>query len=744
VSRVSAGRFAAALVFTWASALPLAAQVGRVEVAEVRFEGNHSFPSDSLARAIITRETECKPFPVAIFCWAGADFATQRYFLPRSEIPRDQLRIRIWYRTRGFRETQVDTATAVGQDGRVRVTFAIDEGRPVLVDTIIFGGADELESRDLLEDLPLRVGRPLSTIAADATRDTLMRRLANRGYARVDVLRGWFIPADDPYRAEVTFDIAPGPRSRYGDIAIEGNRSLSESTVLRTLQFRSGELYRIDQLQEAQARLFGMDIIRSAVLERDFESGPDSVIPIRVRVQEGEPHRVRAGAGWSTSECLDVDARWVSRNYFGGGRRLQLRARVSNILAQGFHELLCPQSGSGDYGDLNWIASVDFVQPWIFSTRNSFQASVFYERQSLPDIFVRKAVGVTTALTRALGPRTPLTLSYRPELSRLDGAAEVLFCTTLLVCREADIDALQGAQWIAPVGLSVTRSTVNSVINPSRGFSAVVDLEHAAGWTGSNFPYNRVVVEAARYESLGGGGVLAARLRGGWVSAGAFPGLPAREESTDIVHPQRRFYAGGANSVRGFAQGRLGPRVLTADIQGMIDLENCSPESILDKVCDATALGDAGFDPRPTGGTRVLEGNIEFRFPVASRVQAATFTDVGQVWDVDETVSIRDLEVTPGVGIRYLSPIGPVRVDLAYRFRGGEFLSVITELPREFDPAIDDELDRLTEKLPDDTRVPIPWVRSDALVTLDPVFFDDSPALSLRRFQLHISIGQAF
>lgn len=719
MSGISAGRLAAVLALAWATAHPLSAQVGRVEVAEVRFEGNRSFPSDSLARAIITRQSECRSVVLAPFCWAGADFAIQRYFLPRSEIPRDQLRIRIWYRARGFRETQVDTATAVGEDGKARVTFSIDEGRPVLVDTIVFGGADALESRDLLEDLPLRVGQPLSTIAADATRDTLVRRLANRGFARVDVLRGWFIPADDPYRAEVSFDIAPGPRSRYGDIVVEGNQSLSESTVLRTLQFRSGDLYRVEQLQDAQARLFGMEIIRSAALERDFESGPDSVIPIRVRIQEGDPHRVRAGAGWSTSECLDMDARWVSRNYFGGGRRLQVRARLSNLMLDDYQPLLCPQSGSGDYGKLNWIASIDFVQPWIFSTRNSFQASVFFERQSLPDIFVRRAVGVTTALTRALGPRTPLTLSYRPEFSRLEGAADVLFCTALLVCREDDVKELQDARWIAPVGLSVTRSTVNSVLNPSRGFSAVLDLEHAAGWTGSDFPYNRIVAEAARYESLGSGGVLAVRVRGGWVKAEAFPGLSAGQENTDIVHPQRRFYAGGANSVRGFAQGRLGPRVLTprdsTALEALVNLPGCSPQSIVD--CDATELGDSSFVERPTGGTRVLEGNLEFRFPVASRLQAATFADFGQVWDVDETVSIRDLEVTPGFGVRYLSPIGPVRVDLAYRFRGGEELSVVTEDPN--DPG--------------------------ALVTLkEQILFDDSPALSLRRFQLHISIGQAF
>jgi len=72
------------------------------------------------------------------------------------------------------------------------------------------------------------------------------------------------------------------------------------------------------------------------------------------------------------------------------------------------------------------VAAVDFAQPFVFSTRNSFSASIYGERQSVPDAFIREAFGLSLAITRNIGPRTPLTLSYRPELSSLD-AAEVLF-----------------------------------------------------------------------------------------------------------------------------------------------------------------------------------------------------------------------------------------------------------------------------------------------------------------------------
>lgn len=719
-------------------------QLPRPEVAEVRFEGNRSFPSDSLARAIVTRETECRSVVFAPFCWAGADFATQRAYLPRREFPLDQIRLRIWYQQRGFRDATVDTATTVRDDGRLSVTFRVTEGRPVLVDSMEFYGAEGLPLADLFRDLPLRVGAPLSVIALDATRDTLSRRLWNQGYARAEVLRSFRIARADPYAAVVAFDVEPGPRSRYGHVSVSGTEELTESTVLRTLQFRSGDLYRASQLQEAQARLFGLEIIRTASVIPDLQPRGDSVIPVAVRIQEGDPRRVRGGGGWSTSECLDVDARWVHRNFLGGGRRLQLRGRVSNILARDFKDLLCPQSGTGPFGSPNWIASADFAQPWIFSTRNAFLASVFAERQSLPDVFVRQAVGLSVALTRNIGPRTPLTLSYRPELSRLD-AAEILFCTSFLVCSPEDITALQGANWLAPLGLTFTRSVTNSVLNPSRGYNLLLDFEYGDRWTGSDFTYRRMQGDFARFFPLPGRSILAGRLRTGWVSAGGFTRDLTAE--ADVVHPQKRFYAGGANSVRGYAQSRLGPRVLTADVVRLLQPAGaegsgagCTPESVVDRTCDAAAMGEGAFQSRPTGGMGVVEGSLEARVRLTPTFQGAVFTDFGQVWSRWAAVDLSTLRWAPGVGVRYLSPIGPLRVDVAYRLAGGESLSVITNGVRPWDPATDNPDDRILV-----SGEPIPWVSTRTLASLGPrVPFEDHPAVSFRRVQLHISIGQAF
>ncbi len=718
---------------------------GRQEVSSVRFEGNHAYPADSLARAIVTRATECRSVVLEPFCWAGADFAIRRAYLYPGEFAVDPTRLRIWYQWRGFREARIDTTAVVHADGSVRITFHIAEGRPVLVDSIGFQGLEGLRTASLLEDLPLKRGDRFSTIATDATRDTLIWRLANAGYAHADVLVNSFIPSTDPYHARVTFDVAAGSMARYGAVSVEGTQNLSESTVLHTLQFRSGDLYRAAQLQKAQARLFGLDIVRSASITPHLQASPDSVVPVDVAIQEGDLHQVRAGAGWSTAECFDVDARWVHRNLLGGGRRVQVRGRVSNILASNFKDLLCPYSGSGIFGQITWLTSVDFSQPWIFSTRNAFHASLYAERQSLPDVYVRRAIGLSFSLTRSLGPRTPMTIAYRPELSRLD-AAEVLFCTNFLVCTPTDIQALQSRNWLAPVSIELTRSTSNNVLNPSRGYALSLDLEHAGRLTGSNFTYDRVVGEAIRYEPVADGVIVAGRLRAGWVGGAAYEKqLGSTPGGAAIVHPQKRFYAGGANSVRGYAQSRLGPRVLSTDVVNLLSSvasggAGCTPASVIDLTCSAVPLGDSRFASRPTGGTRLVEGSLEVRFPISSTWEGVVFTDFGQVWGEGSPVVLRDIEATPGVGVRYLSAIGPLRVDLAYRFQGGQQLSVFTSQIRPYDPTVDKTTDRLQVN-----GQAIDYVETGALAALrSAVLFDDSPAWSLSRFQLHLSLGQAF
>lgn len=726
------------LLTALAGPAPLQAQLRGEEVRTVRFEGNVTFPDDSLSRAIVTQETDCRSFWLLPFCTLGMDFSLRRVGLRQQELPRDRARLTVWYYTRGFRDVQVDTATVVRRGERVEVGFRIDEGRPVLASSVAFEGVEDFVGTGLVDDLPLRAGDRLNTLALNATRDTLTSRLRDRGHAHADVFLRSLRPRDDPYNARVTFEVVPGPGATYGAIDIQGLQELSTGTILRTLPFRSGELYRARDIEAARARLFGLEIVRSARVEPDLGTATDSVVPVSVVIQEGDAYRVRAGGGWTTAECLNLEARWTSRNFLGGGRLLQVRGRVGNLLAPNARDL-CPHSGIGEFAEPNWVASVDLTQPWIFSTNNSLSTSVFAERQTLPEIFIRRAIGLQVAITRTIDAGTTMTFLYRPELSELD-AEDVLFCSGFLVCTPSDIALLEGANRLAPVGMSFSRDRSSDLLNPRRGYRLRFDVEHAASWTGSNFRYDRTLAEATSYEELFDPVVLATRVRAGWVGAGAFDALSQRGSDISIVHPQRRFYAGGANSVRGFAQSRLGPRVLFTDVRPLLIVTGgagCAPEEIIDLTCDANAAGDSvAFSSLPTGGTRVLEANAELRFPLGSWLEGVAFTDFGQAWGAEESLALSGLEFTPGVGVRFPSPVGPIRIDLAYRAGGEEELSVVTRQLRPFDPARDDADDLLEVN-----GTTIPYVQTNQLALLGPlVMFRERDS----SFQLHVSIGQAF
>src|SRR5438034_110217 len=162
--------------------------------------------------------------------------------------------------------------------------------------------------------------------------------------------------------------------------------------------------------------------------------------------------------------------------------------------------------------------------------------------------------------------------------------------------------------------------------------------------------YTRQAV-AAKHSPQPRRSALAWRIRGGTI-------LPQRlsllGQSTQFVPPDQRFYAGGPNSVRGYARNGLGPRVYVTD-------------SIIVQGTDTTLRN---LRASPTGGNTVVTANLELRVPTPifpDRVRLGLFVDVGQVWERGDTLSaVSGLRVTPGLGLRFITPLGPVRLDAAY------------------------------------------------------------------------------
>ncbi len=301
------------------------AQQGLTELSAVVFEGSSAFPEDSLSRTIINRSTRCRAVLLAPFCAMGVPFSVDRQFLNERELSSDIFRLESYFNRRGYRETRVDTVIVRSPGKPARLIFKISEGQPLRISKIEVRGAGEIEGLDQFEPLPLEEGEVLSAIDLSSARDTLIQRLENRGYPRADVLTLSRRSKSNPYFYAV-----------FGPITLVGNVELSDMAIRKLLPFSEGMEYSTAKTLEGQRNLFGIEMVQHVTVEETVDPGrnvPDSLIPLQVRISEGEVHRMRTGFGWSTADCLNTESRWVSRNFLGGARRMQVRARLSNIMA---------------------------------------------------------------------------------------------------------------------------------------------------------------------------------------------------------------------------------------------------------------------------------------------------------------------------------------------------------------------------------------------------------------------------
>ncbi len=729
-----------------------AAQSRDEEVATVDFVGNDAFTDVELRRAVFTQSSSC-PFVLSITtCALGIEWGRDRSFFSPRVLDDDVERLRWLYLAHGFREVAIEPAVSRPDEGSVVVQFRIDEGEPYRIGSIDLVGDTLPATLADAAEFPVGVGDPLSFLLLQEARDTLTRRLRNAGFAHAEVFRGTFLPAGSD-RASVSYRVDLGPVTTFGPIQVAGNELLDEAVILDRLPFGEGELYRESRMREAQRSLHELEIVaRARVAPDSARIESDSVMPILVEVVEGDARRVRAGGGLNSAECLNIEGRWASRNFAGGGRILQARALVSNLLASSLQSThLCSQAGTDDFGRVNWLVGLDFNQPSFISRRASLLAGLFAERQSRKNIFVRDAFGLDFTVRRSLGINSFANVRLRPQLSRLH-AAEVTLCATFLACSPDDIEVLSGTNWLSPLAVSLNRDETDELFSPTSGFRALVDLEVADRLTGSDYSYVRAFVEGSAYRAVDRRTVVALRVRAGKISPGGLEDrITGQNRFAEVVPSQKRFYGGGANSLRGFAQSTLGPRSLSIPVEELLrrratdGTPTCPPTAVQELICDGTALSELGlYQVRPIGGLATLEASLELRLQLADGLLGgAAFVDIGQVWPED--FNLRDVEVSPGVGLRYNTRLGPVRVDLAYSFRGLEPLQVVTSHIRPFVPGSDVESDRIDIARSGETPEFIDWVVSEDLALLGPrVLFGDDPGFSFRRFQLHFSIGQAF
>lgn len=683
------------------------------EVRKLEFTGVEHVDVTELEQSISTTATRCISVILAPICrFSRFRGFEERHYLDHKELQRDVLRIRVFYFKRGFRETQVDTAVTVLNEKSVAVRFDVVEGPPTVVtDVTVAYDSTLLSPRKVRSLTLLEKGEPLDQFQLDSTRVFFQNELWELGYA--DALIDTSSVVDPIARtARVQFRLVPNHVTTVGQIVITGAEKVSPSVVLNSLSFKPGDLYRRSDVIESQRNLYESSLFKLAAL--DVPQTFDSAKTVNVLLREAPLHEARLSTGFNTVDYIQTEGRYTAYNLLGGARRLDLSATVGNLFARSmngagiFRQIPADTTITGNAAAFlqpTWQTSATLTQPaFLRRPKNSLSIGAFAQRRAVPAVVIDRGYGGNVTFTRQLGLRAPGSASYRFEVTRVE-AAGPYFCVNFGVCDSTSVAALRTHQKLSPVVLQAQSDRSDQPLSPTRGYRARAELEHASPSTLSDYAYNRAYADGALYARFGQRkAVLATHLRIGFVR-------PMQGHTDAVLHPRKRFYAGGSQSVRGFGENQLGPRILTLPHGYLIHAKDvngnpcdafsgairfCDPNSAVDSVANGAgvfeAIKDQQFTPRPLGGTSIVEGSVEYRFPLPffSTLGGAVFVDGAAVGErvLDPLAGFSSLAnlvrgkaaITPGFGVRYYSPVGPIRIDLGINTSQSEQLAVVTEL----------------------------------------------------------------
>lgn len=649
---------------------PLAAQQEPERVVrQLDFVGNHAIDDYTLGTVIATSKSSWFARAALV---RSLGLGAKRYF-DELEFRRDVVRLILYYRQSGYMQAVVDTS--VRRTPRdVYITFRIFEGAPVRVRQLALEGVSGIvDERPLRRALPLKVGDPFNRFLMQASADTMAAWLRNRGFPYAQVLRNFDAEAAE-LAADVRFEAVPGPYMRIGRVVVEGLQRVDTATVLHALSVHTGAQYGEGLLYQSQRDLYGAGMFRAASVSLRDSVPPadgDSTVDVLVRVTEGSRQRVGLGAGYGTLDCFRAQGGWSSYGFLGDARVLDLSARLSKIgvgapLNLGFkhtQQSLCfPLYGDSTSDTLNYNVALTLLQPTFLSPRHSASIGVFAERRSEVRTYTRIQVGANVGVTLNARRRVPLTFIYGLSRGRTD-ANDAAFCSVFNVCDDSTLRYLRNPHRFASLTLTAGLRTEDFLLDPSRGGRVGITLLHSSRLLGSDtlYEFNRGELEVARYMPFGRRGVFAWRVRAGALVPA---GVTAAGQRVQFVPPEQRFYAGGPNSVRGYPANELGPVVYVITDTTCADAAHCA----YSVVGGDTVYNNATVSP--IGGNAILLANAELRVPAPvfpDRLRVAFFVDVGQVYQQQgDLFSLRALRVTPGVGVRVTTPLGPIRVDVAY------------------------------------------------------------------------------
>jgi translocation and assembly module TamA len=484
----------------------------------------------------------------------------------------------------GYYDAQVSTAMEKMEKDEALIRVKVIPGEPFRVTALnvrVTGpGEQNPDLKQLAASFPLKVGDVLNQVKYQKAKEEMRIKALNFGYLGAEYVSHAIRMHRGERKAEIELLLETGPKYMFGEVIWEGSQLYPPAFLERFLDFKTGEPYSESKIYQTQVNLINSDRFASVNIRADKDEAQDYRVPVRIQIAPSAPKRLRPGVGYSTDFGPRVSLRYQDLNTFGRGHEFTTDLSIAES-----------RQALSSYYSFPGRGHID-------------------NRMNLKAGFQRELLDAYDDMLWTLEGEQARSLGYG-----IVGSAYLQF-------RQENFSesGQKGSSTFIMPGLRFSQRRIDDLIRPHKGFRYNLETRGSGRTLGA---------ETNFLQFLGSGNLLiplTARLS---LIPRVQLGVTWQKDPLTDIPPSLRFYAGGDNSVRGYAYQSLGPK----DANGNV-----------------------------IGGKNLLVGSLELEYAVTKNWSMAFFYDAGNAFNNFEDLTWPQ---SAGLGVRYYTPVGPIRVDLA-------------------------------------------------------------------------------
>ncbi len=511
----------------------------------------------------------------------------------------------------GVELTELPPNPAFNRSGPVPITVKIDPGPRFSLGQVDFRGDAANFSP---EQFGLGPGADPGSLAIIKAGEKVVNELKKQGRPLARLTARDVVADHNTNRVDVTIAAEGGPVAPIGETSVSGTETVDSDFVREYSLLNNGRPYTPDALTKASERLRKLGVFSSVTIREAQALDNQGRIPVDIRVSEGKHRYFGIGAQYSTIDGFGLQGYWGHRNLFGRAESLRVEGSISGL------------GETTDLQQLDYSAGILFSKPGFLLPTMTLNASLKAKIET-PDSYEAKTVTAAAGVTYELNDTDTIT-----------GGGEISYAKT------EDAFGINDYLTFA-VPLEFERDARDDKLNPTTGYRATINAKPSYEALQGNI-FSSFEASASGYYGFGDNNdvVLAGKLSAGTIVGGG---------ALDNIPVNRRFYAGGGGSVRGYSYQQISPR---------------------------NAAGEA------TGGRSYVQTSLEARVNVTETIGIVPFIDAATV--SDKTVpDFSDIRAGAGIGLRYATPFGPIRLDVAVplqSYEGGSSYGIYAGIGQAF------------------------------------------------------------